>query len=331
MRKILQVVLITLICSGLFVQQSKSAPRHRSGILPKYSHIVIVIEENKYYSRIVGNQNAPYINRVLLKQGANLTRMFADEHNSEGNYFWIFSGSNQNVGYHDVIPTPDNNSHYPFMTANLGEELIKADYTFKGYAESLPSIGDKVDRTNVYARKHVPWISFADIPNGRTEATSVNLQFKQFPKDFNKLPTVSIVVPNLYNDMHSGDRSLRIKRGDEWLRRNIGPYYRWAKTHNSLLIVTWDENSDWSHYAGLTNPASKQRDIRNRIPTVIAGAHVRHGNFPEGKGVTHVNLLRTIEAMYELPKAGYQQKNALQYGIKNNYVIRDIFTKRRSR
>lgn len=312
---------------GVAVQPSSAAPRRHQSVLPKYSHIVIVIEENKYYSRVIGNKNAPFINNVLVKQGANLTRMFADEHNSEGNYFWIFSGSNQNVGFHDVIPTPQNNPRYPFMTANLGEELIKAGYSFKGYAESLPHIGDKIDRTSVYARKHVPWISFANIPNGTTEATSVNLQFRQFPKDFNELPTVSIVIPNLLDDMHSGKRSMRVRRGDEWLRKNIGPYYRWAKTHNSLLIVTWDENSDWSQFSGLTNPASKNRDIRNRIPTIFAGAHIRHGNFPEGKGVTHVNLLRTVEAIYGLPKAGHQQKYALKYGIGNDYVIRDIFTK----
>lgn len=327
MKKILPVVLSTFVLLGLFVKPSKSAPHRRPTILPKYSHIVIVIEENKYYSRVIGNKNAPYINNVLVKQGANLTRMFADEHNSEGNYFWIFSGNNQNVGYHDVIPTTANNPHYPFTSANLGEELIEAGYTFKGYAESLPSIGDKVDRTDLYARKHVPWISFANIPNGTTESTSVNLQFRQFPKDFDKLPRVSIVIPNLYDDMHSGERSMRVKKGDEWLKKNIEPYYRWAKTHNSLLIVTWDENSDWTHYNGLTNPASDRRDVRNRIPTIIAGAHIRHGNYPEGKGVTHVNILRTIEAIYGLPKAGYQQKDALSYGIKNDYIIGDIFTK----
>lgn len=327
MKKNLQLILIVLLSLSATAISTAAQMHHRQTFLPKYSHVVIVIEENKYYSRVIGNKDAPFINDVLVKQGANLTKMFADEHDSEGNYFWIFSGSNQGVGYHDVIPTRENNPGYPFTTPNLGEELIKAGYTFKGYAESLPSIGDKVDVTDVYARKHVPWISFANIPNGKTEATSVNLQFKQFPQDFNKLPTVSIVIPNLYDDMHSGDRSLRVRKGDEWLKKNIGPYYRWAKKHNSLLIVTWDENSDWTHFTGLTNPASKQRDIRNRIPTIIAGAHIRHGNYPEGKGVTHVNLLRTVEAIYGLPAAGYQQQNALKYGMKNDYVISDVFTK----
>ena len=328
MNKVLPLILVAIVSFGFSGKRATGTWIPKSVYLPKYSHIVLVIEENKYYSRVIGNKDAPYISNVLVKRGANLTRMFADEHNSEGNYFWIFSGSNQNVGHHDMTPTRLNNPKYPFMAPNLGEQLMKAGYTFKGYAESLPAIGDTVSWAGKYARKHVPWISFGNLPQGKTEATSCNLQFKQFPGDFNKLPTVAIVIPNLIDDMHSGKRSMRVKDGDTWLKDNIGKYYEWAKTHNSLLIITWDENSDWSHFSGLTNPASKDRDIRNRIPTIFAGAHIKHGNYREGKGVTHVNLLRTIEAIYGLPRAGYQQKYALKDGISNDRIISDIFSRR---
>jgi acid phosphatase len=33
-----------------------------------------------------------------------------------------------------------------------------------------------------------------------------------------------------------------IKQGDDWLKNNINAYAQWAKTNNSLLIVTWDED-----------------------------------------------------------------------------------------
>ena len=95
---------------------------------------------------------------------------------------------------------------YPFQGDNLGEQLINAKYTFKGYSEGLPRIGDTVSVSGNYARKHVPWVSFGNLPNGSTESTSVNLQFQQFPTDFSKLPTLCIVIPDLINDMHSGFR-----------------------------------------------------------------------------------------------------------------------------
>ncbi len=327
MKKILPAVLVAILSFGFLVQHSKKISYRNSLYLPKYDHIVIVIEENKDYSQVVGNKDAPYINNVLVKEGANLTQMFAEEHFSEGNYFWLVSANNQNVGYLDVIPDSKNNKGYPFESANLGEQLIKKGYTFKGYSESLPEIGDTVSMSGEYARKHVPWISFANIPNGKTEETSTNLQFKQFPKNFNTLPTVSFVIPNLIHDMHSGKPSLRVKKGDQWFEKNLNKYYQWAKTHNSLLIITFDENSDKTHYSGLTDPSSKQHDIKNMIATIIAGAHIRRGNYPEGNGVTHINLLRTLEAIYGLPKAGHQQMNAIKFGIQDNYIIKDIFSK----
>src|SRR5439155_2631018 len=59
-------------------------------VLPRYDHVVIVVEENKDFAQIIGNPAAPYLNR-LAAEGALLTHMFGEEHNSEGNYFWLFS------------------------------------------------------------------------------------------------------------------------------------------------------------------------------------------------------------------------------------------------
>ncbi len=295
--------------------------------LPVYDHVVIVIEENKYYEQVIGNASAPYINGELAAQGATLTQMFAEEHNSEGNYFWLFSGSNQGVGFQDVIPDAKNSPSYPFLSSNLAAQLLKNGRTFRGYAEDLPEIGSAINRSGNYARKHVPWISFGNIPNGSSVDSCCNLQFAQFPQDFSQLPTVAIVVPNLVNDMHDPpkDIAMSVRNGDAWLAKNIGPYYEWAKTHNSLLIVTFDENADSTAYIGLTDPASPRRDIKNRIPTLLAGARVRHGEFDEGKGVTHVNLLRTLEAMYGLERSGGQQQFAERYGIDADSLITDVF------
>src|SRR5215510_789810 len=59
---------------------------------PVYDHIVIVVEENKDFEQILGGtSDAPYF-RKLAAEGATFERMFAEEHFSEGNYFWLFSG-----------------------------------------------------------------------------------------------------------------------------------------------------------------------------------------------------------------------------------------------
>ena len=312
--------------------------------LPVYDHIVIVVMENKDYDEIIGNLGAPYINNILKKEGANFTQMYGEEHFSQGNYFWMFSGSNQTIGFIDQVPSEKNNPAYPFTTANLGEQLITKGLSFKGYAESLPAIGFTDDKASagLYARKHVPWISFANVPNGTTIADSSNLRFADFPADssrYDSLPTVSFVIPNLANDMHNGPVSESIPAGDRWLQKNIDHYYQWAKNHNSLLILTFDENNDKRGYRGLTNPLVDPKscvgtgrdheycvDLQNRIVTIFAGAHIKPGDYAEGQGITHINVLRTLEAMYGLLKAGNQQPNAAGGGIANDYIITDIFT-----
>ena len=349
MRRLVLVFLLIFVscsCAGQAYSDDKAAPGASALIwpagLPVYDHIVIVVEENKDYEEIIGNSNAPYINNVLKKEGANFTRMYGEEHFSQGNYFWMFSGDNQTIGFIDQVPSKENNPNYPFKTTNLGEQLIKKGLSFKGYAESLPAIGFTGDTSaDLYARKHVPWISFANVPTGTTVATSSNLRFADFPSDpaqYNTLPTVAFVIPNLKNDMHDGPIIESIPAGDRWLQNNLGRYYEWAKDHNSLLILTFDENDDKRGYRGLTNPlvdpqtcAGEGRDheycvdLNNRIVTIFAGAHIKSGDYPEGKGITHVNLLRTLEAMYGLSKAGAQQPNAAGGGITDNYIVTDVF------
>lgn len=278
--------------------------------LPVYDHIVIVVEENKDYDQIIGNADAPFINNTLKAEGANLTRMYGEEHHSQGNYFWLFSGSNQNVGFVNKIPCECFTAH------NLGEQLIGAGKTFKGYSQGLPAIGSTLHKSGAYARKHVPWISFSNL--GAT--TSFNLRFQDFPTDFTTLPTVSIVIPDLDNDMHDGS----IKDGDNWLKANLGKYYDWAKKNNSLLILTFDEDSHSGQ--GLTDPAAAHSSKQNRIVTILAGARIKPGDYDESTGATHVNLLRTLEAMYGLGKSGFQQPLACKAGIPDDRILTDIFT-----
>lgn len=300
------------------VAQLHGAQASWSSDLPVYDHIVIVVEENKDYEQIIGNPAAPYING-LAREGASLSRMFAEEHYSEGNYFWLFSGSNQGVGFVDVVP-PAN------MTAeNLGHQLFMTKHSFAGYSEGLPEISSLVPRTTRYARKHVPWPSFVNLPHGNTPDTSSNLRYPQdFPTDFKNLPTVAFVIPDLIDDMHDGGLASSIRTGDGWLKDHLDAYYQWAKQNNSLLIVTFDED-DRALAGGLTDPASANRRMQNHIATIFAGAHIHPGQYQEGNGANHVTLLRTLEAMYGLSRSGKQQTFAEKAGISDDAIITDIF------
>jgi len=237
--------------------------------VPRPDHILVVIDENHAQGEIVGSSNAPYITG-LSQTGANFTNSHAISHPSQPNYLALFSGGTQGV-------TSDTCPKKAFTTADLGGQALAAGIGFAGYSESLPSVGSTVCTSGNYARKHNPWVDFADVP------ASANQRFTDFPTDYTKLPAVSFVVPNLQDDMHDGT----IQQGDTWLKQHLDGYIQWAKTHNSLFVLTFDED-DYT--------------TANQIPTVITGAGVKTGNY--GENISHYSVLRTIEDAYGLPHAG---------------------------
>ena len=258
---------------GLGLLAAMTAAASSGAPLPRPDHVVIVIEENKSFSTILGNASAPYINSLAAK-GAVLTNFYALIHPSQPNYLALFSGSFQGVTS-DAVPPPGS----PYGAPNLATGLFGAGLTFAGYSEDLAFAGFAGGSSGNYHRRHNPWVNFSNVP------ASSNLPFGDFPAPdrFDALPTVSIVVPNLMNDMHFGS----IAAGDAWVRDHLGAYVQWAESHNSLLILTWDESD--SHHS-------------NHIPTLLVGPMVKVGT--SAQPANHLHLLRMLEEMYGLPFAG---------------------------
>jgi hypothetical protein len=228
--------------------------------VPAFDHIVVVMEENTNYTNIIGSTDAPYINS-LANTGANLTQMYAETHPSEPDYLAFYAGSTFGIS--------DDNCPQPLTAANLGDQLNNAGKSFIGYSENLPSDGwtGCVSPDNQYKAKHAPWTNF---PGGY----AYGHMFSEFPTDYSTLPAVSFVIPNMCDDMHD----CSVSTGDTWLRDNMDGYAQWAKTHNSLLVVTWDEDDTTGG---------------NHIPAILYGANVVQGSYSQI--TNHYGLLGMIE------------------------------------
>jgi hypothetical protein len=124
--------------------------------------------------------------------------------------------------------------------------------------------------------------------------SDVNQPMAAFPDHFDQLPTVCFVVPNLDHDMHDGT----LAQADEWLHRYLGGYAAWARTHNSVLVVTTDEDDNGAD---------------NRIATILSGAHIRPGRY--GQRTDHYGLLRSILVSYRLTPIGAASTAAAITGI----------------
>lgn len=333
-----------------------------------YDHVVVVVLENHGYSEIVGSPDAAYINGTLISSGVLITNAYGEQHPSQPNYLWLFSGSNQGV-MEDGPYWPISNPGPVFTSPNLYTALLtKFSGTltniFGGYIDSgnpEPITEDQYySSTGNYANRHVPWLAFKNIPS------SVTMDFGEFPTaDYGSLPLVSFVIPGLNHDMHDPENTgggvkdcstsaEAIRHGDAWLKANLDGYAQWAKDNNSLLIITFDEDStaDWptpikwggngdgttQNPSGFTAPTLGYNDGSgnfvnwingdmnasgpNQITMIFYGANLNcTGAYTvPGVGVNNINLLRTIESFYDLQPSGAQTPLATAAGLSDGPI-----------
>lgn len=252
----------SLVASGL----AASSPGRA---IPRPEHVVVVVMENHAATDIVSSPDAPFING-LARTGASFTQSYAVAHPSQPNYLALFSGSTQGVTG-DQCPLS-------FTGPNLATGLRAVGRTFVGYSEGLPAAGYRGCEAGAYARKHNPWVDFGAVP------AAANQPLTSFPTDYSRLPSLAFVVPDLNHDMHDGT----VAAGDAWLAQHVGAYVRWAMTHHSLLVLTFDEDDD--HHG-------------NRIATVVVGQQVRPGPFTER--VDHYRVLRMLCDLLGVPPMGH--------------------------
>ena len=266
-----------LLSMVVMVSCKEEIPPQTDAKLPSPDHVVIVFFENYSFHQIMDSTEAPFIQSIAYgKHSALFTNSNAFGHPSQPNYFEIFSGSNQGIINNDRPPAS-------FTTPNLAYSLINNGYSFVTYSEGLPHTGFDGDINGLYVRKHNPvanWMGFGE----NQVDSSTNQPFTHFPENYDDLPTVCYIIPDLVNSMHDGS----IKTGDDWLKTHFKDYINWAKRNNSLFILTFDESS----YSSGTN----------LITTFITGRNVKQGIYDEY--IDHHTILRTIEDVYKLPHAG---------------------------
>lgn len=244
-------------------------------------HTVVVVLENHSYNQVVSNALLPYINGLMAdSHTAVLTNSYGITHPSQPNYLHLYSGSAQGITDNYVPPV------LPLTTPNLGAALIQHRFSFTGYSQGLPAMGSNDSSNGDYKRKHNPWVNWQGTGVNGIPPES-NLPFSAFPSNFSNLPSVSFIVPDQANDMHNDSMAVSFPRCDNWLRTNLDSYIQWCKTHNSLFILTFDEDNSSSG---------------NHILTFIIGQHIKGGQY--NQRVTHHNLLRTIEDLYQVTHSG---------------------------
>jgi hypothetical protein len=258
--------------------EQSPTPAHTPVQAQTLRHVVIIVDENKTATSIVGNPEAPFLN-ALARQYATATQYSGVAHPSLPNYLALTSGTTAGI---TTDCNPPGGSCL-VTGPNIAQSLDRSGRTWKMYAERMPA-PCSIRNTNLYAVKHNPFVYFPSVTSNPSYCAAHVVPFSQFAGDVAtpaSLPDYSFISPNLCNDMHD----CSVATGDAWLRATVpsilhSPAFTQQR---SLLVITFDEG-DYTD---------------NVVACVFAGpAAALHA--VSAAAYTHYSLLRTIEAAWHL-------------------------------
>ena len=244
------IVLLLALASPVAARGlSAQANNGRSGGLPNFQHVFVIMMENTGYKSLIGNPNAPFINSTAENSGL-ATNYTGVAHPSQPNYIAATSGSTNGV---------INDNDVTINVTNIVDQLEKHGKTWKGYMQSLSLCVTKLDHAcgnQLYERKHNPFVSYTDVQANPARMANI-VDFSQFSTDLanNKVPNYSWISPDQCHDMHgrastpsdpcdfSQVQSL-IATGDAFLKSTVKAITNsqaWQNS-NSAIFITWDES-----------------------------------------------------------------------------------------
>jgi len=323
MKSMIKTVGLSCIAFSTAAAASTSAKdRHdTTRDVPAYSHIVVIVEENKDFSQVMNPAIAPNITK-LARENGSAGNFFGEVHPSEANYLAFLGGDT--FGIHDddaFYCTPGSMAAYcdhanqPGYVAHtveaqhLGDQLHVKGLTWKGYYESIPEpgslkvisgdarVGVGAGLSSLYASKHSGFANFRDVQDDPARA-SLLVGFEQLDADIKaeKLPSFALVVPNQCNEMHglSGE-GVPLDRVIGTLVAKLQGTAAWKSRQNMAIVITFDEGSGGSKGGCCSvTPNAPSNYGGGHIPTIVITNHGPRG-LRDATPYNHYSLLRTME------------------------------------
>jgi hypothetical protein len=274
MSRALALAAAVIVAASALAPAGANASVEASGI-PAFSHVYVIVMENKEYPSIVGDPDAPYINSLIARYGL-ATRYHAVTHPSEPNYLALFSGSTQGV--------TDDHIHR-ISALNVVDQLEAKGHSWAVFAENVPldcyrlnSASGGPDGPGTYSRRHEPAIIFTDIARNPTRCAKIT-NFSHFDP---MAAEFELIIPNICHDMHD----CPVATGDNFLRHFVPKILHAPDFATSVLFLTWDEGTT-GHGGG------------GHIATLVIAPVVTPGT-ASAQWHTHYSLLHTIQKAWGL-------------------------------
>ena len=213
-----------------------------------FQHVFVIMMENTGYNSLIGNSNAPWINRAARSYGL-ATNYFGVTHPSQPNYVAATAG----------ITGPTSDADETLNEPNIVDQIEGSGRTWKSYQQSFSLCNGFVLAhscgNQLYERKHNPFVSFADVQSSPARlAKTVDLSQFQTDLASGHVPSYSFIAPDQCHDMHgraatpsdpcdfSQVQSL-ISTGDSFLQTWVAKIMSSsAWDDNSVIFIQWDES-----------------------------------------------------------------------------------------
>ncbi len=260
-------------------------------LVPNFSHIVIIIFENKEYGTVIGNGDMAYFN-LLASSYTLLNQHYATTHPSLPNYLSLIGG--------DTFGRVDNCEFFEDCHINapsLPDLIEESGRTWKTYQDDMPE-PCYTDGTDRYVLKHNPFIFFDPIRLDVERCARSIVPLTQMDMDIaaNDLPNFIFITPDICYSGH--DCALDL--ADGFLKEQMDKLYPALEATGEpyLIILTWDEGQGDHSCCGLPELAG------GRIATVFISPQVKQ-NFLDITPYSHYSILKTISEAWGLSYLGH--------------------------
>ena len=288
LRRIILAVLVCWIVAAALAAEPRDGTGAQAGSVPKFSHVIIVMIENKEFGDVIGNARMPNFNR-WARQYALLTRYYGVTHPSLPNYLALIGG--------DFFGIQSDCTDCFVNAKSLPDLLEAAGRSWKAYIEGLPAAGFLGSSSGRYAMKHNPFVYFEPIRKDPGRLSRGVVPITELASDLEKkaLPDYSFIMPDMCNSAH--DCGLAVT--DRWLAKLMdsilgSPAFDPA----SLLVLTFDEGRTSEGCCG-----RPRQDGGGRIATILISPLVQAG-FEDPTPYSHYSLLKTILRSWGLADLG---------------------------
>ncbi|RUP31338.1 phosphoesterase [Jimgerdemannia flammicorona] len=259
-----------------------------------FDRFVVIVLENTDYDDAL---KQPYLGSLGNRDNAVLlTEYSAVTHPSQPNYIAMIKGNTHGV-FFDFDSTLSDRT--------IVDLLEDKHISWKSYAENY-SGGCKLDSKQdhgLYARKHVPFVSFTTITSNPARCANI-VPATQLDDDIanNAVPQFVFYTPNMKDDGHDTNTDTAAK----WLESFLEPRLKQSAFYdNTLILITFDEQENYI-------------SLHNHVYAALIGGAVKRSVRTDSNPYSHYSILKTVEENWDLGSLGQNDVDATPFVTKDN-------------